>query len=137
MSSRSFDFGEQKALQLFELTSIASHPKARAAVDCVFLHRMTSEHSSSDESSQVSSSFETTAIEKQEQKETSSGSFSLAKAQSRAVCASKVLVLAVIFIAAIVCGITTYKEVRSRETDDFTEEVRASFCSSCAPDPRG
>jgi hypothetical protein len=90
---------------------------------------MKSEHSS-EESSQVSSSVEPSTTEKPDHTETSSSSFSLARAQSRAVFGSKVLVLTVIFIAAIVCGIATYNEVRSRETEEFTTEVSAFFCTT-------
>jgi hypothetical protein len=56
--------------------------------------------------------------------EESTGSLTIAKAETRAVNRSKVMVLLVIAIAAAACGTATYFFTSAEEKDNFHRQVR-------------
>jgi hypothetical protein len=85
--------------------------------------------SSSSESASVSAGTETNNTGEV----SNDSSLSIARAETRAVNRSKIVVLVVIAIAATACGAATYFFTKSEEEDDFHSQVRRGLPLHSAP----
>ena len=90
------------------------------------LTRLSEHHEEDVEESRQSSGHGESSTSGGKGQETSTSSFSLARAETRMVMYSKCALLFVIAIFTIAIGVTTFKFVKHQEHDDYDKKVRNS-----------